>query len=233
MKTISTRNGRFPERPHFENSEIDRICVSELKKVGLYPNSPEPIRIDRFIEKRFGVTPEYKSVPDGVLGYTAFNSNGVAEIVISAALDDGSNVIAERRVRTTMAHEAGHGLLHAHLFVLGAKPANMFDADSYYDNRILCRGVAGEGQKSRGYDGRWWEYQANRAIGGLLCPCRLTQEVLKPYLIPCGELGLANIDPQSREAAVRALADVFNVNPVVVRIRIDDLYPAENGQFSL
>ena len=49
MKTYRPKSGPFSERPHFEPSEIDRICADELRKQGLYPNSPEAIRIDRFV----------------------------------------------------------------------------------------------------------------------------------------------------------------------------------------
>jgi len=87
MKHFAPSRVRFSERPHFESSEIDRICADELRKEGLYPNSPEAIRIDRFVEKRFGVVPQYENLPDGVLGFTKFTKKGVVAIVIAAALD--------------------------------------------------------------------------------------------------------------------------------------------------
>jgi hypothetical protein len=118
MKTIRSKSGPFSERPHFQPSEIDRICVDELRKARLYPGSPQAIRVDRFVEKRFGVAPEYEELPAGVLGYTRFSKSGVEAIIISAALDAEKGRVAERRVRTTLAHEAGHGLLHAYLFAL-------------------------------------------------------------------------------------------------------------------
>jgi hypothetical protein len=70
MKTFRSKSGPFAQRPHFEPSEIDRICDDELRKEGLFPNSPEAIRIDRFIEKRFGISPQYQDLPEGVLGFT-------------------------------------------------------------------------------------------------------------------------------------------------------------------
>src|ERR1022692_2488038 len=139
MKTFRSKSGPFSERAHFEPSEIDRIYADELRKEGLYPNSPEAIRIDRFVEKRFGVVPQYEDLPDGVLGCTKFSKNGVAAIVISAALDAEKGKVAERRVRSTLAHEAGHGLLHAYLFAIDEKPLHLFDADSQSDHKILCR----------------------------------------------------------------------------------------------
>jgi hypothetical protein len=233
MKTFRARSGPFLERPHFEPSEIDQICAQELRKSGLYPTSPQAVRIDRFVEKRFGVVPQYKGLPAGVLGYTEFGKNGVVGIVISAALDAEGGKVAERRVRTTLAHEAGHGLLHAYLFALNENPRSLFDEDSHRGEQILCRDVAGEETKRRNYDGRWWEYQANRAMGGLLCPRDLLQEALKPYLVPSGSLGRMILDPQRRENAIKTLADVFDVNAVVARIRVDELYPAETGQLQL
>ena len=103
--------------------------------------------------------------------------------------------MADRRIRTTLAHEAGHGLLHAYLFALDEKPLHLFDSDSRSDHQILCRDVQGE-ERKRGYDGRWWEFQANRAMGGLLCPRALVHTALTPYLVPCGSLGAVTLDEQ-------------------------------------
>jgi hypothetical protein len=233
MKTIRSKSGPFFERPHFQPTEIDRICVDELRKAGLYPGSPQAIRVDRFVEKRFGVSPEYENLPDGVLGYTRFSKTGVEAIIISAALDAEKGRVAERRLRTTLAHEVGHGLLHAYLFALDAKPLHLFDADSHSEHQILCRDVQGEDRKGRAYDGRWWEYQANRAMAGLLCPMALVQEAAKPYLIPSGSLGAMVLDEACRETAVRSVGEIFDVNPIVARIRIDELFPAETGQMHL
>ena len=85
----------------------------------------------------------------------------------------------------------------------------------------------------RAYDGRWWEFQANRAMGGLLCPAALMLEALKPFLIASGSLGAMILDEQRRESAVRGAADIFDVNPIVAKIRIDELYPGETGQMHL
>lgn len=233
MKTIRAKSGPFSERPHFQPIEIDRICVDELRKAGLYPASPQAIRVDRFVEKRFGIAAEYEDLPAGVLGYTRFSKTGVEAIIISTALDSEKGKVAERRVRTTMAHEAGHGLLHAYLFAIDYKPLHLFDADSHTAHQILCRDVQGEDRKGRAYHDRWWEFQANRAMAGLLCPMALVQEAAKPFLIPKGSLGAMVLDDARRETAVRSIAEIFDVNPIVGRIRIDELFPAETAQMHL
>jgi hypothetical protein len=234
MKSFRTSAGRLPERPHFTPNEIERTCADELRKVGLYPSAPKAIRIERFIEKRFGVSPEYDDLPDGVLGYTKFGLSGVEAIVVARALDSEGGTVSERRVRTTLAHEAGHGLFHAYLFALAADAQSLFDQESCHDHQVLCRDVPVEQHGSRAYDGRWWEYQANKAIGGLLMPRPLVKVALEPYLIEVGTLGAVALDPRAHETTVRRLADIFEVNPVVARIRINDIFPADrSGQLSL
>lgn len=232
MKTFRTRSGPFAERPHFKAGEIERMCVEELRAVQLLPAEPSPVRIDRFIERRFKVSPRYEDLPDGVLGFTKFGSKGVTDVVIAAHLDNDASPVTRRRLRSTMAHEAGHGLLHTYLFALGAKPASLFgEADT--KPHILCRDVQGE-HSSPGYDGRWWEYQANRAIGGLLLPRTLVEKALEPYLVSTGGLGGKELPADQKAKAANVLADIFDVNPAVVRIRLADLFPAsETGQLSL
>jgi hypothetical protein len=227
------RSGPSSKQPYFTPSQIDQICCDELRKEGLFPSSPEAIRIDRFIEKRFRVSPQYEDLPLGVLGFTRFGKAGVKAVVISAALDAEGGKVAERRVRTTMAHEGGHGLLHAHLFALEEIPLHLFDKDSHSEDQILCRDVQGHEQKSHQYEGKWWEFQANRAMGGLLCPRPLVQEAMKPFLAPAGLLGVEVLDEKRREESVRSLADIFDVNPVVARIRINELFPSQIGQLHL
>lgn len=223
MKQLKGRPGKFTERPFYSHEEIDRICAEELFGTNLYPNEPSPIRIDRFIEKRFGVTPDYDDLDLGILGFTRFGPKGVEAIIVSRSLAEEGTVAAERRVNTTLAHEAGHGLLHGHLFAL-EHSASLF-GDGADATRILCRDgeVAGVGTR-QGYDGRWWEYQANRAIGGLLLPRRLVGTCLTGLVTDRG-VGGSVLPSAHRDEAGRRVAEVFAVNPVVARIRLSDLYP--------
>jgi hypothetical protein len=65
-------------------------------------------------------------------------------------------------------------------------------------------------------------------------PRRLTQAALVPYLVSTGSLGGVKLDQGRISETERALAEVFDVNPIVARIRIADLYPlAEAGQLML
>jgi hypothetical protein len=237
MKTFRSKSGPFAEQPFYEPAEVESICLDELQKVNLYPTDPSPIRIDRFVEKRFGVVPTYDDLPNGLLGFTRFGTKGVEEIVVAKALDDEGTKPAERRLRTTLAHEGGHGLLHAHLFAFGTRPDSLFGDGLAGDApKILCRdgGVSGVELKIKKPPYRWWEFQANLAMGALLLPRPLVAKALEGILTVQGMLKRPSLPSEHREDAVRLLADVFNVNPIVARIRLEALYPfAADRQLTL
>lgn len=218
MKHVRAKRGPILKRPFFEMDEIEEICTSELRAAGLFPDLPSPIRIERFIEKRFGVTPEYVSIPDGVLGYTAFSKKGVDSMYISAELDEDKSTGSQRRARSTLAHEAGHGLLHAHLF-MGVSGHDLFEGHQPDGQKILCREVAGV--SGQGYDGQWWEFQANKAMAALLLPKELVHRVIQPLRSLLDDSPML---PADRKAdAIRILSETFDVNPIMAELRMKDL----------
>jgi hypothetical protein len=135
-------------------------------------------------------------------------------------------------MNTTLAHEAGHGLLHTALFVLAAandvKPlfGGEFDVKT---QRILCRdeNISGGEQRTtkRSYDGRWWEVQANKAMGALLLPRELVVQCLDTVLVARGNLGEKWLEQNRREDAVRRIVDAFDINPVAGRLRLQTIFP--------
>jgi hypothetical protein len=232
MKNFRAKRGPFKEQPYYTIQEVERICEDALRNVDLYPTRPEPIRIDRLIEKHFKVTPVYEDIADGVLGFTRFGANGVQAVVVARALDEEGSISAERRIRTTLAHEAGHGLLHAHLFVLGSQERRLFgDFTEINKPKVLCREVSnGAGNQPRSYS--WWEYQANLAIGAFLLPRELARLALEPFLSTTGSLGIKILGSSQFDPASKILAETFNINPAVARIRLSELYP-QTSQLSL
>jgi hypothetical protein len=222
------------QRPHtrlyLSKEEIERICVDELHALNLLPSSPEPIRIDRFIEKRF-VTPSYEELEEGILGFTQFGKSGVQAIIVNSRIDEQNTKGASRRVRTTLAHEGGHGLLHTHLFALSTKQNPLFEGGQT-SPKVLCRDE-NDANDQKKYRGKWWEYQANRAIGSLLLPKHLTKQVVHPFLVSFGHMGMKALSEPRRGEAEAELSEAFDVNPVVARIRLEELYPRQAGQLIL
>lgn len=241
MKTTKTTSGPFPERPYFERSEIELTAIDALRSVDLLPKSPEPIRVERFIEKKFRVVPEYEDLPGGLLGFTEFGRNGAERVVVTRSLSVAGSRAAERLINSTLAHESGHILLHGYLFALkfveGSR--SLFGEDTDVSDRtVLCREEAIPGshvQLSRTrYDGRWWEYQANLVIGTLLLPRPLVAISLGDMLSSPSMLGITTLPRERHEAAAQLLAEAFDVNPVVARIRIQEIFPdAKQGQLTL
>jgi hypothetical protein len=230
MNTFKSKTGPFEEQPFYAPEEIERICTGELQDAGLFPATPAPVRIERFIEKRFSVTPAYEDLPDGVLGWTKFGPAGVEAVVVSRSLGTGAGVVTDRRISSTLAHEAGHGLLHAHLFVLGLGNASLFPTGADVEpSRILCRDAQPTvGGAVRNYGGRWWEVQANMAMAALLLPRRLVETCLTP-LLTMGSFGRGALEVHRREEATRLVADTFDVNPVMARLRLGTLFPGTDG----
>jgi hypothetical protein len=232
MKTFRAKTGPFTERPYYPDSDIENICSDELRAANLFPSTPGPIRIDRFIEKRFNVVPSYEDLGQSILGLTKFGSSGVKAIMVARFLEDDGSTSAKRRIRTTLAHEGGHGLFHTHLFAMSAEKKPLFGDFTDPDApKILCRD---EGEGLIGYQGQWWEYQANRAIGGLLMPKSLVESAVETFVIASGSLGLKSFDHSRTDEAIRLLVGTFDVNPVVARIRLGQLFPvSESAQLSL
>lgn len=235
MRSRRSTNRIFPERPFYKDDEIEKICEDALCSVSLMPDSPSPVRIDRFIEKRFGVSPSYDALPDGVLGFTIFGPKGVQAVCVSRSLDEDGGKVADRRVRSTLAHESGHGLLHAHLFALQDAEPLFGDFSDRARPKVLCRDDSvGVQTGGKGYDGRWWEFQANSAMSCLLLPRPLVAKALEPYLLTRGLLGVQSLDPARRAEAARELSEVFDVNPIVVKIRVEHHFPvAHDSQLAL
>jgi hypothetical protein len=238
MRTYRAKSGPFTERPYYTSEEVEQICTDELRSVGLFPSKPEPVRIERFIEKRFKITPSYEDLPEGFLGFTEFGPKGVKGIGISKLLTDDESKVSERRINSTLAHEAGHGLLHAHLFVIGQQPHLLFgEGIDLNKPKILCRNNTIQGlqnYRQTSYNGCWWEYQANLVIGSFLLPKSLFMASMEPFLIEEGIMGNCRLDRSRQEEAIKTAAEIFNVNPIVAKIRLDTLLPiSQDKQLTL
>jgi hypothetical protein len=224
MKEFRTKEGPYPIRLIYETAEIDQICEDALRQCGHLPRSPQPIKIDRFLEKYFEVRVVYQDLGDGTIGCTAFNRHGrVTGFIISSALDADGTKSAGRRTRSTLAHEGGHGLLHPRLFLADGNSGTLFGSKPGDTSRILCRNQdVGAATAKPVYTGRWWEWQANRAIAGLLLPKKLVTAALGEIL---NKEGMLHVLPEARRRDAEALvAESFDVNPAVARIRLEEMF---------
>ena len=150
-------------------------------------------------------------------------------ITVARHLSDEQSRVTERRINTTLAHEAGHGLLHAHLFLLDSFPQDLFGDSTDVDPvRVLCRDTPATHHSQGRPSARWWEYQANRMIGTLLLPKSLVLVSLEDLMEPVGRLRTLALSLSVHHEAKLRLSEVFDVNPAVSEIRIGELFPHED-----
>ena len=96
--------------------------------------------------------------------------------------------------------------------------------------RILCRVSDIRPGQRRGYDGRWWEYQANRMIGSLLLPRTLVQTAIAPFLTWTA-VTQSPLLVGGRHLAIQNVAEIFQVSTQVAEIRLDEMMPKNLEQF--
>ena len=227
MNQKPTPGGPYPFALYYEPGEIERICESALRGNNLLPSTPQPVRIERFIEKQFPLsTTYYEDIDAGILGGIGFRPDGEVEAVfVSKALADNPGAVAQRRVRATFAHEAGHGLLHGCLFIDDGQ-LDLLTSDTNTERRFRCREEDVASASRCVQTQKWWEVQANRAISGLLLPRNLVQMIVRPFGREADLFGGLTLIEARREAAVREVAECFDVNPVVARIGLERMFPA-------
>jgi hypothetical protein len=223
MKDSPAKSGPFLKRRWFEEHEFDDIARAALKKHGLVPKVPEPVDIELFVDMEFGFGYEFHDLGEDCLGLMYFGEKGPKSLLVHSKLDAPENPQVNRLCRSTLAHECGHGLLHADLFVElweHKKRTNGFE-----DSRRLItwreRNENVEGSLTRNSPD-WWEYQADRMISALLLPVYPLRAALREW----------GHEPESMTATGtwadptlhRLVRDTFQVSLAVARIRLERLY---------
>jgi hypothetical protein len=211
VREFPDRGGRLPYRLWYEEPEIESITARELALAGHPALEGGPaIDVDALLELHMGVVPEYTWMPRGVLGATEFTARGEVRLQVSAELSlrAGRDPAAEKLLRSTLAHEAAHILLHRVLFL--KESGDIFGGLA--SRSELCRSV---GVPQPGYQGEWWEWQANRGMSALLLP----RAALRAWIAGRERSAPGERVPARREAAAAA----FAVSAEAVRRRLAQL----------
>lgn len=225
----------FPRKIFIPEKRIERACAEALESVKLMPTEAEPIRIDRFIEKFFGIDIDYDDLEErfeeGVMGACRFDRDGnVSAILVDRTLGEDDTQLGVRRERSTLAHEAGHGIFHGELFAEKLQ-ADEEIARNGFEDTVCRRGVFAEGFACRGLgdagDGRtrkeWWEIQANMAMAALLLPRNLVDPLLRDIVKPI-KMAFGTTYTPDLDDACGGIADAFNVSVTMARYRIEKEY---------
>ncbi|MBN8457369.1 MAG: ImmA/IrrE family metallo-endopeptidase [Verrucomicrobia bacterium] len=227
--------GPFYRRLFIPEANLERICSEALASVDLLPETPGPVRIERFIYLHFSIEEEYEAMPDHIMGCAKFTRQGLRRIIVNRQLAEQDDPVSKVRVRSTLAHEAGHGLFHAGLFV---EKLSLEAEGHLFGNAAAFNSVTGEGFVCRAEADiervphfEWWEYQANSAMAALLLPKHLIIQAARARL-PMVLAGAGSFDSRVREAE-REIAAVFNVSRRMVSIRLGKWWVEQAHQPSL
>lgn len=228
MRTRYDAGSPWKKRVHFENREFAAMMDDLRERAGQHVHAPgRGIDVEMVLLKGLAIEPDYVPLPDGVMGRTLFLSDGSARVEVSRDLlelaEQGS--VQRRRLRSTLAHECGHVACHSMLHLKDIETGNLFPVAGNTVTAevpsILCRQTTVD---QPGYQGEWWEYQANQCMAELLLPRRLFAKGLATTL---DERGYSSIEDAARErnsdAVATALADEFDVSLTMVVYRLQDL----------
>ena len=242
VKSWPDRSGRFGVRLYFEAHEFEEMMDDLRARAGTDVfKEGSGIDIDLVLLRAFGLEADYVDLPADVLGRTVFDRMGNARVELNRDLDRAasSDDLAQRRLRTTLAHEVGHVACHSTLFIEDTKTMSLFPEDgSRGQEGILCReasvGTHGE-YEDRRYRGEWWEYQANQCMAAVLLPRELFREKANGAVESMGAKSFKEaLLRGSGEKVLRLLADCFNVSQEAVFYRMQELgYAGRELQLSL
>ena len=229
--------GPFLHDEYIPDKRIDRGALELLTSTGLLPEEPKPVAVDKICDNKWGVPEDYKKLDVDVMGYSAFTYNGFARIVINSELENDRSVTGTQRLRSTIAHEIGHAILHERLFI----EKLMFDKNQRLlfgeierhapVTAIVCRNndIFGRSGKSK-----WWEIQANKFMAALLMP--------KPLFLQIVQSPLADYDPEHTTppervkkyyGSIEAVMEKFNVSRVMASIAVDHYLAKERPKAAM
>jgi hypothetical protein len=119
---------RFPERPHYETSELDHDCEQIVRDFLLkrYGKVEFPIRtedlsvlVEQWVED-LDMGADLTNEQGEVEGVTEFRPGKKPTVRISEQLVNNPRM--ENRLRTTLTHEFGHVRFHGFMFEAKLKP---------------------------------------------------------------------------------------------------------------
>lgn len=222
MKWVKDTTGRFPERPHYDQRELDMDCEamahSILRKrnngVVRFPITTDDLQV--MIEDAgadLDLYADLSAYGENVEGVTEFKY-GVRPLVrISRPLIEDSRM--ENRLRTTLTHECGHVKFHHFLWKLKGGNQSLFvetddSAQVCKRDRIILAGT---------YD--WMEWQAGYSCGALLMPLSDLRRTCQEFI---GSQGIGVLPiyqaTSEAEALIEHVTHSFEVSRDAARVRL-------------
>lgn len=239
MKLTSLPTGPFRKWPFFQSDEIEQMAADDLRAHRLFPDRPREVDVDSLVQKLFGFTPTYLDPGDRILGCIRFGAKKPEVIIIAEELAEIGSETTEHRRRSTLAHEIGHGRLHAGPFTELVQAKRGGSATEYVRSpdscrpAIACRAADIREHELAGAPGlsglstweRMAEWQANRYMAAVLAPARLVRLAVGEQLGVTEIHAPIALDETQRTQLAPQLSRLFNVSRQLAVFRLAELFP--------
>ncbi|MBV8714807.1 MAG: ImmA/IrrE family metallo-endopeptidase [Chloroflexi bacterium] len=205
VRWLRDASGRFPRRPHYEAAELESVCAdlhAELRRIRP-PTEQRTVTTDDLtvlIEHHAADLDLYADLPPGLDAVTDFASDVRPRVRVAARLSESAR--STNRLRTTLAHELAHVVLHNFIWWFPPDPGVAFDPAALSPRCAL---------KARASD--WMEWQANYCAGALLIPAVAIADAQAPVW----ERSSAG------RALIRSVQSDFEVSAQAATIRLRQL----------
>ncbi|QQS34362.1 MAG: hypothetical protein IPM50_07300 [Acidobacteriota bacterium] len=192
-------------KPTMKANGLSRLRIEKFASTTLKDFCPEALDrllaldIERFYEtylpKRFGISTGYQRLAHGIHGYT---NPSRLESAVSTELIEAHDRSTLRFGRSTIGHEAGHCVLHAHQFKKKNEIENFTHDGTHAPEQRLFR---------------------RDEIKAFECPEWQAWEFCKSLFLP-KQVIEAEVE---RGATVRSISEIVNLNPAFVEVRLRNL----------
>lgn len=223
---VKDRTGRFAERPHYSEAELDSECeqiisnfLCELNGTVSYPVATDDLtKLIESCTADLDLYADLSGAGEDVEGLTEFTPGRKPCVRISRFLSEDPR--RENRLRTTLTHEFGHVHFHNYLWEAGARQSDLFSTDRNSGAPMTCkRETIIAANRSD-----WMEWQAGHACGAILMPVtavkRLVADIFKNHGIH------AAVTPHSAHGRelIAATVEAFHVSQEAAFVRLSRLH---------
>ena len=222
MKWIKDNTGRFPERPFYDQEELDYLSKELVMGFlrGRYRHASFPVSTEDLtvlVENHTSDLDQYADLNSegaDVEGITLFHESKAPVVKISNRLN--SSGPGENRFRTTLTHELGHVKLHRFLWQFDQLPL-LPKEDDASGPRCKRAGVLNATPTD------WMEWQAGYVSGALLMPLTPLKELVSAAFNEWGAFD--SVGSGSREGAelIFRVSTHFSVSQDAARVRLSQL----------
>jgi Zn-dependent peptidase ImmA (M78 family) len=215
----SDYTGRFPQRPHWELEELEKLCEERTLPflTARYGQAPARLPTDALtvlIEDQAEVLDLDADLisedeREEIHGVTTFKAGERPTVEINRHLRRTLQRI--NRLRTTLAHEYGHLLLHAWLY-------EHFHGRVGNPAPLRCYSRTVEGNIDWLID--WMEWQAGYLCGALLMPRWRVDLLINAFAREIGIAGPLKRDSIEGGRLIERVTDLFDVSREAARVRL-------------